>query len=57
MRQTKPFIVEIKQTRKQKIAATKTSIWGNLDLRAAAEVTTQVEPLSEPNTSEIAERR
>ena len=57
MRQTKPFIIEIKQTRKQKIAATKTSIWGDLDLRSAAEVTAPVEPLNEPNTSEITERR
>lgn len=32
MRQTKPFIVEIKPTRKSKTSARKPSIWGDLDL-------------------------
>ncbi|SCB37433.1 hypothetical protein GA0061100_1151 [Rhizobium hainanense] len=31
-KQTKPFIVEIKQSRKVKVASQKPSIWGGLDL-------------------------
>ncbi|SMD13021.1 hypothetical protein [Rhizobium sp. RU36D] len=33
--QTKPFIVEIKQSRKLKPATQKPSIWGTLDLSVA----------------------
>lgn len=35
--QTKPFIVEIKQSRKLKPANHKQSIWGRLDLSVAAD--------------------
>ena len=35
--QTKPFIVEIKQTRKPKTLRDKASIWGKLDIAAAAD--------------------
>ena len=35
--QTKPFIVEIKQSRKTKTLRDKPSIWGKLDLAAAAD--------------------
>ncbi|MNR96570.1 hypothetical protein D3C71_778930 [compost metagenome] len=34
-KQTKPFIVEIKQSRKVKTGVQKPSIWGSLDLRMA----------------------
>lgn len=34
-KQTKPFIVEIKQSRKVKTSVQKPSIWGSLDLRMA----------------------
>jgi hypothetical protein len=34
MKQTKPFIVEIKPSRKLKPGAPKQSIWGKLDLKA-----------------------
>ncbi|MBB3595889.1 hypothetical protein FHX08_006309 [Rhizobium sp. BK529] len=40
MRQTKPFIVEIKQTRKSKAIAQKPSIWGNLDLNQYRDLVT-----------------
>ena len=33
MKQTKPFIVEIKPSRKLKAGAAKPSIWGTLDLK------------------------
>lgn len=45
--QTKPFIVEIKQSRKLKPATQKPSIWGTLDLSVAedrAVATTVIEP-------------
>jgi len=32
MRQTRPFIVEIRQSRKSKSLTHKTSIWGDVDL-------------------------
>lgn len=41
MRQTKPFIVEIKQSRKLKPNAPKPSIWGKLDLSTTED---QVDP-------------
>ena len=42
MRQTKPFIVEIKQTRKSKTIARKSSIWGDLDLNQYQDLVTMV---------------
>nr|WP_256121556.1 hypothetical protein [Shinella lacus] len=36
-KQTKPFIVEIKQSRKLKPDTRKPSIWGNLDLKLASD--------------------
>lgn len=42
--QTKPFIVEIKPSRKAKADNQKTSIWGKLDLSLEADL--QAEPVS-----------
>lgn len=47
MRQTKPFIVEIKQTRKSKALARKPSIWGDLDLSQDQDLAA-VAPTNEP---------
>ena len=41
--QTKPFIVEIKQSRKLKSTDRKTSIWGNLDLAPDQNVSAESE--------------
>ncbi len=37
-KQTKPFVVEIKQSRKLKPSASKPSIWGTLDLSSPEEL-------------------
>ncbi|GAC1045326.1 hypothetical protein [Rhizobium sp. No.120] len=42
--QTKPFTVEIKQSRKLKSTDRKTSIWGKLDLTPEQETPTDREP-------------
>ncbi|MBB3303269.1 hypothetical protein FHT72_006926 [Rhizobium sp. BK077] len=44
MRQTKPFIVEIKQSRKPKANDRKASIWGKLDLTSEHDI----EPTRDP---------
>lgn len=41
--QTKPFIVEIKQSRKLKTTDRKTSIWGKLDLTPYQDTLTERE--------------
>jgi hypothetical protein len=47
MRRTKPFIVEIKQTRTSKALARKPSIWGDLDLSQDQDLATGA-PTREP---------
>lgn len=47
-KQTKPFIVEIKQSRKVKAGVQKPSIWGSLDLRMADDRLAEVAPTDEP---------
>ena len=42
--QTKPFTVEIKQSRKLKPTDRKTSIWGKLDLTLDQDALTEKEP-------------
>ncbi|WP_165788418.1 hypothetical protein [Phyllobacterium zundukense] len=42
--QTKPFIVEIKQSRKLKPTDRKTSIWGKLDLTSDEHAVAEREP-------------
>ena len=42
--QTKPFTVEIKQSRKLKPADRKTSIWGKLDLTPDQDALTEKDP-------------
>ena len=47
--QTRPFIVEIKQSRKPQNKAQKASIWGNMDLKAfAREAESDAPQLFEP---------
>ncbi len=47
-KQTKPFIVEIKQPRKVKTGVQKPSIWGSLDLRMADDRAPDVDRTNEP---------
>ena len=47
-KQTKPFIVEIKQPRKVKTGVQKPSIWGSLDLRMADDRAPDVDRPNEP---------
>jgi hypothetical protein len=47
-KQTKPFIVEIKQSRKLKTDSQKPSIWGSLDLRMADDRVPDVDRTDEP---------
>ncbi|MBK5570746.1 hypothetical protein AB4Z34_17645 [Ensifer sp. 2YAB10] len=54
--QTKPFIVEIKQSRKLKTGNQKPSIWGKLDLSVADDPAIDVTPSTEPTPAEIGER-
>ena len=56
MRQTKPFIVEIKQPRKLKPNAPKPSIWGKLDLGTTEDGVAVADPSIEPATTEIGDR-
>ncbi len=46
--QTKPFIVEIKQSRRVKADVQKPSIWGSLDLRMADDRLAEVDQTDEP---------
>ncbi len=54
-KQTKPFIVEIKQSRKLKPSASKPSIWGKLDL-SSPEGLAPCDALAEPATAERDDR-
>ncbi len=54
--QTKPFIVEIKQSRKLKADGRKTSIWGSLDLTLSDEPVAHAAPAVEPAVAESADR-
>jgi len=47
-KQTKPFIVEIKQSRKLKNGIQKPSIWGSLDLRMADDPIPETDQPDEP---------
>jgi hypothetical protein len=47
-KQTKPFIVEIKQSRKAKKSVQKPSIWGSLDLRMANDRSAELDRTDEP---------
>lgn len=49
-KQTKPFIVEIKQPRKLKPSASKPSIWGKLDLSSPEDLA-PADTLAEPATA------
>ena len=55
MRQTKPFIVEIKQSRKLKPNSLKPSIWGKLDL-STEEQADPADQSKEPATGDIGDR-
>ena len=46
--QTKPFIVEIKSSRKVKADSQKTSIWGKLDLSPEPDLQAEPVPADEP---------
>ncbi|OCP35950.1 hypothetical protein BC360_26455 [Ensifer sp. LC163] len=46
--QTKPFIVEIKQSRRVRADTQKTSIWGKLDLRVEPDLQAEPVPAEEP---------
>ena len=54
--QTKPFIVEIRQSRKPKTGSQKPSIWGKLDLRLADDPMAEVNPVVKPATPESGDR-
>ena len=54
--QTKPFIVEIKQSRKLKPATQKPSIWGTLDLNVAADQRAPAPAGMEPADAESGDR-
>lgn len=54
--QTKPFIVEIKQSRKLKPSTRKPSIWGKLDLSATEDHGVPAPPVIEPATAESGDR-
>lgn len=54
--QTKPFIVEIKQSRKLKASNQKPSIWGKLDLSVAEDHGAPVTPVMEPAAAEGGDR-
>jgi hypothetical protein len=54
--QTKPFIVEIKQSRKLKPNGEKLSIWGKLDLSVAEEHVASENPVEAPAAIESGDR-
>ncbi|WP_172831096.1 hypothetical protein [Rhizobium leucaenae] len=51
-KQTKPFTVEIKPSRKPKPGPQKMSIWGKLDLRTDEDLQVKTEPVVEPTTAD-----
>ncbi|WP_198032703.1 hypothetical protein [Mesorhizobium sp. WSM2561] len=56
-KQTKPFIVEIKPSRKPKSSPQKTSIWGKLDLRTDDDLPVATGPQNEPAAIEDSGQR
>ncbi len=54
-KQTKPFIIEIKQSRKLKPSAPKPSIWGKLDLSTTEDLAPP-DTLTEPAIAESDDR-
>lgn len=54
--QTKPFIVEIKQSRKLKTNTQKPSIWGNLDLSTTPHDASSADPGVEPAAADVGDR-
>lgn len=55
-KQTKPFIVEIKQSRKVKTGVQTASIWGSLDLRMADDRLAEVNRTDEPAATVVGDR-
>ncbi|MCW0001806.1 hypothetical protein OE766_26685 [Pararhizobium sp. YC-54] len=53
-KQTKPFIVEVKPSRKPKSGLKKTSIWGRVDLRTDGNAAVAATPEQEPAAVERA---
>ncbi|WP_179875536.1 hypothetical protein [Sinorhizobium sp. BJ1] len=49
-KQTKPFTIEIKPSRKPKPGPQKVSIWGKLDLRTDEDLQVKTETVVEPAT-------
>ncbi|WP_197435412.1 hypothetical protein [Agrobacterium vitis] len=47
-KETKPFIVEIKPSRKPKSGLKKTSIWGKIDLRTVDNLAVATTPKQDP---------
>ena len=54
--QTKPFIVEIKQSRKLKSGNQKPSIWGKLDLSVSEDTVAPAPQLAVPATVDNGDR-
>lgn len=54
--QTKPFIVEMKRSRKPKTGIHKPSIWGKLDLSVADSPMDHLKPVVEPATAKSGDR-
>lgn len=50
-KQTKPFTVEIKPSRKPKSGLQKPSIWGKLDLKADENLQVKTDETTEPATT------
>ncbi|MBN9136708.1 hypothetical protein [Phyllobacterium sp. SL163] len=55
-KQTKPFVVEIKSSRKLKPGTGKPSIWGSLDLTITEDHAVPPIPVAEPTTAESGDR-
>jgi hypothetical protein len=55
-KQTKPFVVEIKPSRKLKPGNQKPSIWGSLDLTIAEDHTVPQFPVTAPATANSGDR-
>ena len=55
-KQTKPFIVEIKQSRKLKIGSQEPSIWGSLDLRMVDDCSPAMDRTDEPAATVAGDR-
>lgn len=55
-KQTKPFVVEIKSSRKLKPGNPKPSIWGSIDLSITEDYAVPPIPATEPATAESGDR-